>query len=47
LIARHERLVVEEYFNGWSAEQPHSMQSVTKCDDSAHRPRGAIGSVEP
>src|SRR5262245_674842 len=30
LIARHQRLVVEEYFNGWSAEQPHTMQSVTK-----------------
>jgi CubicO group peptidase (beta-lactamase class C family) len=30
LIARHGRLAVEEYFNGWSAQQPHTMQSVTK-----------------
>ena len=30
LIARHGRLAFEEYFNGWSAEQPHTMQSVTK-----------------
>jgi CubicO group peptidase (beta-lactamase class C family) len=30
LIARHGRLAVEEYFNGWSPEQPHTMQSVTK-----------------
>lgn len=30
LVARHGRLAVEEYFNGWSAEQPHTMQSVTK-----------------
>jgi CubicO group peptidase (beta-lactamase class C family) len=30
LIARHGRLAFEEYFNGWSSEQPHTMQSVTK-----------------
>ena len=30
LVARHGRLAVEEYFNGWSADQPHTMQSVTK-----------------
>jgi len=30
LIARHGRLAFEEYVNGWSAEQPHTMQSVTK-----------------
>jgi CubicO group peptidase (beta-lactamase class C family) len=30
LIARHGRLAVEEYFNGASADQPHTMQSVTK-----------------
>jgi CubicO group peptidase (beta-lactamase class C family) len=30
LVARHGRLVFEEYFNGWSAGQPHTMQSVTK-----------------
>jgi CubicO group peptidase (beta-lactamase class C family) len=30
LIARHQQLVVEEYFNGWSAERVHTMQSVTK-----------------
>src|SRR5262249_12694922 len=34
LVARHGRLVVEEYFNGWSAERPHTMQSVTKSVDS-------------
>jgi CubicO group peptidase (beta-lactamase class C family) len=30
LIARHGRLVFEEYFNGWSMDQAHTMQSVTK-----------------
>jgi CubicO group peptidase (beta-lactamase class C family) len=30
LIARHGRLVLEEYFNGWSMNQAHTMQSVTK-----------------
>ena len=30
LVARHGRLAVEEYFNGWSADQAHTMQSVTK-----------------
>jgi CubicO group peptidase (beta-lactamase class C family) len=30
LIARRGRLAFEEYFNGWSAERPHTMQSVTK-----------------
>ena len=30
LVARRGRLVFEEYFNGWSREQPHTMQSVTK-----------------
>jgi CubicO group peptidase (beta-lactamase class C family) len=30
LIARHGRLCVEEYFNGWSADRPHTLQSVTK-----------------
>lgn len=30
LISRHGRLAVEEYFNGWSADVPHTMQSVTK-----------------
>jgi CubicO group peptidase (beta-lactamase class C family) len=30
LIARHGRLAVEEYFNGSSAGQSHTMQSVTK-----------------
>jgi len=30
VVARRGRLVVEEYFNGWSAERPHTMQSVTK-----------------
>lgn len=30
LIVRRGRMAVEEYFNGWSAEQPHTMQSVTK-----------------
>jgi len=30
LVARHGHLVVEEYFNGWSAGRSHTMQSVTK-----------------
>lgn len=30
LIARDGRLLFEEYFNGWSAAQAHTMQSVTK-----------------
>lgn len=30
LVVRDERLVVEEYFNGWSAERSHTLQSVTK-----------------
>jgi len=30
LVVRDERLVVEEYFNGWSAERAHTLQSVTK-----------------
>ncbi|HET6897643.1 MAG TPA: serine hydrolase [Vicinamibacteria bacterium] len=30
LVARHGRLVVEEYFSGWSAERAHTLQSVTK-----------------
>jgi CubicO group peptidase (beta-lactamase class C family) len=30
LVVRDERLVVEEYFNGWSADRPHTLQSVTK-----------------
>jgi CubicO group peptidase (beta-lactamase class C family) len=30
LVVRNGRLVVEEYFNGSSASQPHTVQSVTK-----------------
>ena len=30
LIARNGRLVVEEYFNGWSRDRLHTMQSITK-----------------
>ena len=30
LIARNDRLVVEEYFNGWTAAAAHTQQSVTK-----------------
>ena len=30
LVARHERLVVEEYFNGWTDSASHTQQSVTK-----------------
>src|SRR6266487_3551152 len=29
LVARHGRLVVEEYFDGWAASQPHTQQSDT------------------
>ena len=30
LIARHEKLVLEEYFNGWTADRTHTTQSVSK-----------------
>jgi CubicO group peptidase (beta-lactamase class C family) len=30
LVVRHGRLVVEEYFNGWSRDQAHTLQSDTK-----------------
>lgn len=30
LVARNDRLVVEEYFNGWTAGAAHTLQSVTK-----------------
>src|SRR6185295_13278014 len=30
LIVRHEQLVVEEYFGGWTASRVHTLQSVTK-----------------
>ena len=30
LVVRNERLVVEEYFNGWGAAGAHTLQSVTK-----------------
>jgi CubicO group peptidase (beta-lactamase class C family) len=30
LVARNGRLVVEEYFNGWTAGAPHTQQSVSK-----------------
>src|SRR5262245_58011719 len=30
LVVRDDRLVVEEYFNGWSAARSHTLQSVTK-----------------
>jgi CubicO group peptidase (beta-lactamase class C family) len=30
LVARDDRLVVEEYFNAWSAARSHTLQSVTK-----------------
>lgn len=30
LIARNGRLAVEDYFSGWSAAQPHTMQAVSK-----------------
>jgi CubicO group peptidase (beta-lactamase class C family) len=30
LVARHQQLIVEEYFRGWSADRAHTMQSVTK-----------------
>jgi CubicO group peptidase (beta-lactamase class C family) len=30
LIVRNERLVVEEYFNGWLPSLPHTQQSITK-----------------
>lgn len=30
IVVRNERLVVEEYFNGWTAAGAHTLQSVTK-----------------
>ncbi|EGA69472.1 beta-lactamase [Vibrio sinaloensis DSM 21326] len=30
LIAKNGKLVVEEYFNGWDPEFPHTIQSITK-----------------
>jgi CubicO group peptidase (beta-lactamase class C family) len=30
LVVRHERLLMEEYFGGWSAAAAHTQQSVTK-----------------
>ena len=30
LVVRNDRLVVEEYFNGWTAGDAHTQQSVTK-----------------
>jgi CubicO group peptidase (beta-lactamase class C family) len=30
LIARHEKLVLEEYFDGWTADRTHTTQSVSK-----------------
>jgi CubicO group peptidase (beta-lactamase class C family) len=30
LVVRNERLVMEEYFNGWTAARAHTLQSVTK-----------------
>ena len=35
LVVRRGRLVVEEYFNGWSAERMHTLQSVSKSFTSA------------
>ena len=35
LIARHGRLVTEEYFNGWKADHLHTLQSVSKSFTSA------------
>src|SRR5262245_4220312 len=30
LVVRNERLIVEEYFNGWTADAAHTQQSVSK-----------------
>jgi hypothetical protein len=30
LVVRHGPLAVEKYFNGWTADRAHTMQSVTK-----------------
>lgn len=35
LIVRHGHLVIEEYFNGWQADQLHTLQSVSKSFTSA------------
>lgn len=46
IVVRNERLVVEEYFNGWTAAGAHPLQSVTKSVTSTrgrpgHRSRVA------
>jgi len=35
LVIRHGRLILEEYFNNWTAEQLHTLQSVSKSFTSA------------
>ncbi len=35
LVVRHGYLVLEEYFAGWHADRPHTLQSVTKSFTSA------------
>lgn len=35
LIVRHGYLVYERYFDGWTAQRPHTLQSVTKSFTSA------------
>ena len=50
LVVRHGYLVVEEYFNGWSAGRLHTLQSVSKSFTSAlvgiAIEQGAIRGVE-
>ena len=51
LIVRNDRLVVEEYFNGWNAESAHTQQSVTKSVTSLAAgiaiDRGALRLADP
>ena len=50
LIVRHGQLVVEEYFDGWTADRLHTLQSVSKSFTSAligiAIDQGAIASVD-
>ena len=50
LIARHGRLVTEEYFHGWGPSLLHTLQSVTKSFTSAlvgiALSRGEFGDVD-
>jgi len=45
LIARHGKLVLEEYFHGEHRDKPHDTASARECD--SHAARGAIQAGVP